>query len=87
MNKKIAALVCSGLLLCACADNKVINGREYETYGLINQEDKKDPSVKYSVSWGNVFWGCALAETIIAPVYFFGFSLWEPEHYKHGGTK
>lgn len=80
MKKTIAPLLLSAMLLAACADNKVINGKEYETYGLINKEDTKDPNVKYSVSWGNIIWGCLLVQTVIAPVYFFGFSLWEPEH-------
>lgn len=72
-----AACIIAGLL--GCADNKEIDGTEYESYGLINKDELKDPGVRYSLAWGNIIWGCLLVETIIAPVYFFGFSLWEPE--------
>ena len=50
----------------------------YTTYGLFNKDDIKSPGVQYKVIWGNVIWGCFLFETIIAPVYFFGFSMLEP---------
>lgn len=57
---------------------KLLGGVEYDTYGLLNQDDKKNPDIHYEVIWGNVIWGFVLAETIIAPIYFFGFSLFEP---------
>lgn len=66
------------LFLSGCGNTKVINGVEYDTYGLINADNKKNPNIEYEVIWGNMFWGAILAETIIAPVYFFGFSLFEP---------
>ncbi len=61
-----------------CADKKTINGTTYGSYGLLNQDNKKDPNVEYEVVWGNVFWGAIFCETFIAPIYFFGFSLFEP---------
>jgi len=68
------------LLLClvACSDSKVINGIEYDTYGLLNQVDKKNNDIQYKVCWGNVIWGIILIETVIAPIYFFGFDMFEP---------
>jgi hypothetical protein len=65
-------------MIIACGDSKVIDGVKYETYGFINKDEIKDPKIKYQVITGNVVWGIILCETIVAPVYFFGFSLHEP---------
>ena len=65
-------------MLSGCGSSKVIDGVEYETYGLINKDEIKDPKIKYKVIIGNVVWGTILCETIVAPVYFFGFSIYEP---------
>ncbi len=78
---KIVCLVLSLFLfisLYGCGNTKVINGIEYDTYGLINQDSKKNPDVEYEPIWGNIVWGALLAETIVAPIYFFGFSMFEP---------
>jgi hypothetical protein len=69
-------MVCSTII--GCGDSKVIDGVQYETYGLINADKEKNPNIEYRLIKGNVFWGIVLCETIIAPVYFFGFSLHEP---------
>ena len=65
-------------MLTCCGDNKTIDGFEYTTYGLINENSKKNPNIEYRLIWGNVVWGCILSETIIAPIYFFGYSTFEP---------
>ena len=75
--KKILCLLLL-ICFCGCASEKVIDGKNYETYGLINQDDVKDSTVKYQPVWGNIIWGCILGETLIAPIYFFGFSMFEP---------
>lgn len=76
---KVIAVIFIGLIfLVACSDSKVINGIEYDTYGLLNQGDKKNEEIQYKVCWGNVVWGVLLIETIIAPIYFFGFDMFEP---------
>lgn len=82
MKKFMLPLLVTGMLFSGCADNKVINGKEYTTYGIANETDSKNPNIEYSLSVGNVIWGILLVETIIAPVYFFGFSLFEPENEK-----
>jgi len=66
------------LFTVGCGSDKVINGKLYETYGLINRDNVKSSNVKYKVIVGNVIWGILLCETIIAPIYFFGFSIQEP---------
>lgn len=64
--------------ISGCGNNKQINGKEYSTYGLINEDDMKNPNVEYRLIPGNIIWGCLLVETIIAPIYIFGFSIYEP---------
>lgn len=63
--------------LIGCGSDKVINGVEYETKGLFTL-DEKSPDIQYKVIVGNVIWGILLIETVIFPVYFFGFSMYEP---------
>lgn len=79
--KKITAIIIILALftvVSGCADTKVINGTEYDTYGLINKDEKQNDAVHYEVVWGNIVWGSILFGTVVAPVYFFGFSMWEP---------
>lgn len=75
---KTIALILSILLFAACAQPKTIKGVEYRPYGLLNADEEKSPDIKYRISGGNIFWGVFLAETIIAPIYFFGFALYAP---------
>ena len=76
--KKLICIILVGFTLIVCADEMTIDGVTYDTYGFLNKEENKDPNIKYEVSIGNVIWSCILVETIIAPIYFFGFSLLEP---------
>jgi hypothetical protein len=71
----IVALIIS---LCGCARPMTVCGIKYDSYGLLSAPDDKNDDLKYHVIWGNVFWGVVLFETVIAPLYFFGFSLYEP---------
>jgi hypothetical protein len=81
MKNLFILLFASVLLLSSCADSKVlnINGEEklIEPYGWVNMENR-NPNVKYQVSMGNVVWSIILCETIMAPVIFTGWYLWEP---------
>lgn len=43
---------------------------------LITSNYSKD--IQYEICWGNVIWGIILSETIIVPIYFFGFSMFNP---------
>lgn len=74
----ICVIICICLFINGCGNPKIINGTYHETFGLFNKEEVKDPYVHYDIICGNVIWGCLLFETIIAPIYFFGFSMWEP---------
>lgn len=80
MKKFINALIVVSMLtmVSACGDTKTIDGATYDTYGLFTENSKKNPKIKYELIVGNVIWGVLFFETIIGPIYFFGFSLFEP---------
>ena len=80
MKKLIAIfLICSTIFCSAsCGNRKTINGQLYDTYGLLNKESKMNPNIQYDLIFGNVVWSVILIETLIAPIYFIGFSLYEP---------
>lgn len=78
MKKRFIALVLVLVLLVGCGSNMIINNKEYETYGLFNKEEVRSADVRYRLITGNLVWGIVLCSTVIAPVYFFGFSLYEP---------
>lgn len=61
-----------------CGDTKVIDGLRYDTYGIANADEKKNNDIQYRIIVGNVVWSVILVETIIAPIYFVLFSLYEP---------
>ncbi len=65
-------------LLAGCANDLHTGTTHAAPYGLLNQAEEKQDNVKYQVSWGNVILGAVLFETVIAPIYVFGFNLWEP---------
>lgn len=81
MIKKIISvvLICMFMVMISgCGEKKYINGYTYDTYGLLNQNYKKNPDIEYKLIIGNVVWSVILVETIIAPFYFIGFSIYEP---------
>jgi hypothetical protein len=84
------AISCAVIALCgalaACAQPKVIDGKEYQPYGLFTSDTYKDQAIRYEVVWGNVVWSILLSETLIVPVYFFGFSLFQPIDKKPAAT-
>lgn len=75
---KILIVTFLAATLSGCGDSKVIKNKEIPTYGFINKTNDCYEGVEYRVIFGNVVWGILLIETIIAPIYFFGFSLYEP---------
>lgn len=79
MKKLLAALICAVFLftVAGCGDGQMVSGKYCDTYGLLNKETKCE-GVEYKTIVGNVIWGIILVETVIAPIYFFGFSLYEP---------
>ena len=71
-------LVISALVITGCGDAKVINGVKYDTYGLFDESEKKNPDIEYRIIVGNVVLSVLLFETFVAPIYFAGFSIYEP---------
>lgn len=73
------------LTLAACgAPLHTPAGKTYPTYGLFNEHAYKSKEVCYEIIIGNVVWGIILIETVIVPLYFLGFDLWQPVRLKHG---
>jgi hypothetical protein len=71
--------------IMGCGNNKVIDGKEKQTVGVVNiivndssLMEIKDPNVQYKIIWGNVVWAVILCETVVMPIYFIGFSMFEP---------
>lgn len=85
--KKISILISIlfFLTIIGCGDNRVIAGKERKTIGIVNiivdddsVMEQKHKDIQYRIIWGNLVWGILLFETVVAPIYFFGFSLFEP---------
>lgn len=83
--KKVILAVMALALLCGCADNKTFrksDGTEFvaKPYGWITPQDKVE-GVEYELCAGNIVWSIVLGETVIAPILFTGFALYEPVMY------
>lgn len=84
MKRIISLIIVLSLILVSCGRPATIGGVEYETVGFIemvapnNVTGDYSKEIQYEVCWGNVIWGVILIETIIAPIYFFGFSMFNP---------
>lgn len=51
---------------------------EAVSYGWANYQTKRDTRVIYEPVCGNIVWSIILSETIVAPIYFTGWSIMEP---------
>lgn len=70
------AILCS--MLCACgAEPKTIDGVTYGTYGIANQDEMKNPNIRYNISGWSLFWSFVFCETIVVPIYFIGWDLFQ----------
>jgi major membrane immunogen (membrane-anchored lipoprotein) len=80
MKRSLMALaLASTMLLTACgAENKTIEGITYATYGLINEKDNRNPNIAYELSGWSIFWSVVFCETVVVPIYFFGWDLYQP---------
>ena len=77
MKYKLILISFLALTLSACGVPIDYNGKHYPTVGIANPQDRSD-HMCYELSIGNVVWSFILVETVIAPVYFVGWSLWNP---------
>lgn len=80
MFKRLAAvtLLASTIVATGCGNDLNACGQNFETYGLINANEVQQEGVKYRTIMGNVIFGALFFPGVIAPVYFFGFSMYEP---------
>ena len=80
--KRIIAAVLIAVMLSACGKPAIltVNGvtKEYPTYGLINRDEARSKNVCYEISTGNVVWSILLVESVVMPLYFIGFSIYNP---------
>jgi len=90
MKKFVALILITSILAIGCGQSKVIDGKTLDTVGLISMNvdvGNYSNKVHYEPCWGNIIWGVILIETIIAPIYFFGFSMFNPICIKESETK
>ena len=66
------------LVTIGCANPKTIDGITYDTYGLVNEGEKRNDDIEYRLVTGNIVWSVILSATVVAPLYFVGWSLYEP---------
>lgn len=82
MFKKIIAVGLIVSMLTGCGEPLTITNKDgektYPTYGLFNQDTDKSKDVCYKISVGNVVWSIIGFQNIVMPVYFVGFSLFNP---------
>lgn len=80
MKKLIACgfLALAMLSLGGCGNDKKIDGKNYEVYGLFNEVAVKDPDIRYEVSPGSVIVAVIFSETVVVPIYVIGWDLYEP---------
>ena len=74
----IALAIASTALLSGCGNDKTIDGKRYETFGLANMESQRDPNIIYEMSAGSVIVGIIFIETVVVPVYVIGWDLYQP---------
>jgi len=74
----ILLLVVMCFFVSGCGNSKVIEGKKYHTYGFINKTEMRHSNIEYDLIVGNVVWSVLLCNTIVAPIYFLGFSMYEP---------
>jgi len=79
MKKVIAVLlIVAALCSAGCSSSKNIDGKEYKPYGLLDADDYKSEKVQYKPSIPGMICGVIFFETIVAPIYIFGFDIMEP---------
>lgn len=82
--KKLFVLILILFFFAGCATEKKIDGTWFGTTGLAT-EHEKHPCVHYRFVVGNLIWSIILIQTVVAPVYFIGWSLYEPVEEKYKG--
>ena len=64
--RKALIIVTAALALAGCGNDKTINNKHYQTFGVANQDVFRDSNIEYEISAGSVIWAIILSETIQA---------------------
>jgi len=83
----LGILICVVIMFFSCADSKTFTdkkGKEFvaEPYGPANETAKKNDTVIYEISVGNVVCSVLFSETVIVPVWLVGWQIYEPVRLK-----
>jgi hypothetical protein len=82
--KKLLPVISLALLMVSCADEKRIDGVTYRPYGLINEGECKNDSIRYEIAIDAAISGVVFSEMLFIPtIYTYGFNLWEPKGKKN----
>jgi hypothetical protein len=65
------------LFINATQHHLKIGNITYTDYGLLSLKDE-NPNIRYEPNWPNIIAGALLCETIVMPIYIFGYHLMEP---------
>lgn len=84
--KKLVTTLMIALSLAGCSSNFKTPEKTYEPYGLINESNKKSDKVCYETNIGDVALGVIFFETIVAPIWVFGFDVEQPTSMKDPKT-
>jgi hypothetical protein len=79
--KKLLMVSTLCLALAGCGGNTVIRtgkGGVYESYGFANDSTYHSKHVCYRISPASVILAFIFSETIVVPLYFIGFDLFDP---------
>jgi thioredoxin-related protein len=75
----LSIVIALSLSLTACgADEKKIDNVMYQPYGIVNEDAIKDSNIIYEMSYWLIFWSIVFSETLVVPIYFIGWDLWQP---------
>jgi hypothetical protein len=76
------ALAATAFGLSGCGGDRV-NGTYYDSYGIFNEAEVKDPNVAYEISLASVIVAIIFSETLVIPVYIVGWDLYKPVAPRH----
>lgn len=76
-NKIISILLVFALLFAGCAQTKLINGVQYEPYGVINSKKNKKEGIDYDLIESNIILSIIFCETLVVPFVLIGFKLFQ----------
>jgi hypothetical protein len=75
------------LFTTSCADSLTVDGKTYEPYGFVNEDEFKDPNVVYKVHIPNLIGAVVFFQTIGFPIYVVGWEFYEPVRLKEVQTE